>query len=133
MESENVAALRRGFDAVRRGDLEAAADMLDPSFEIGARLVPEGRTGARGPEALLANVNEVREVFGDVTWEPLEIVDLGDRILVRVLLEGTAEHTALPIAEEIGHVYTFRDGRATRLDIYRSWAEAQRAGGVKDR
>ena len=129
MESENLAALRRGFDAVRRGDLGAAADMLDPSFEIGERLVPETRPDVRGPEALLANVAEIREVFGDVTWEPLEFVDVGDRLLVRVLLEGTAEHTALPIAEEIGHVYTFREGRATRLDIYRSWAEAQRAGG----
>jgi hypothetical protein len=72
MESENVAALRRGFDAVRLGDLERAADMLDPSFEIGERLAPEGRPNIRGPEALLANVAEIREAFGDVTWETLE-------------------------------------------------------------
>jgi ketosteroid isomerase-like protein len=131
MESENVARLRRGFEAVRRGDLEAAAEMLDPSFEIGVRIVPESKAEARGADALLANVAEIREVFGDVTWEPLEIVDLGDHVAVRVRLEGTAEHTALPIAEEIGHVYTFQEGRAIRLDIYRSWAEAQRAAGVE--
>jgi ketosteroid isomerase-like protein len=131
MESENVATLRRGFDAVRRGDLEVLAAVIDPSFEIGQRVVPESQPDVRGPEALLANLADIREAFGDVDWKPVEIVDLGERILARVHLKATAGYTALPIAEEIGHVYTFRDGLATKLDIYRSWSDAQRATGLE--
>jgi hypothetical protein len=52
----------------------------------------------------------VREAFGDITWEPREIVDLGDRVLVRVHLgEG-----------------------AVRLDIFRTWEEARRATGPRE-
>jgi hypothetical protein len=129
MAAEDVARLRRAFDAFAQGDLETAFSYIDPSFEIDDRVItsPSGR----GPEALVQNAAQVREVFGDVTWKPMEIIDLDDRLLVRVHVTGTGEHTALQIDDDVGHIYTFKDGKATKLDIFRTWEEARAHAGVE--
>src|SRR5262249_56365264 len=132
MSRESVEDLKRAFEAFERGDVDEVLPLIDPDFEIGDRIVPEGGPHLRGPEALTANVAQVREVFGDVTWRAREVIDLDDRLLVRVRMEATADHTALPFAEDIGHVYTLKHGRIVRLDIFRTWDEALAAAGLGD-
>ena len=132
MSAADVEAMRHAFDAFARGDLETALAFIDPSFEIQDRVVPEASPATRGPEALMSNVAMVREVFGDASWEPREIVDLDGRMLVRVRMKATGDHTSLPFDEEVGHLYEVNDGRATRLEIFRTWAEARRAAGLDE-
>ncbi len=50
-------------------------------------------------------------------------------MLVRVRMTARGKHSALPIDEEVGHVYTIEDGKAVKLDIFRTWAEALEAAG----
>jgi ketosteroid isomerase-like protein len=127
MPQENAERVRRAFDAFARGDLETAFEFIDSSFEVHDRVIPEASPSKRGPDALIENVGLVREAFGDVLWEPREIVDLGDRVLVRVHMSAQGHHTSLPIDEDVGHIYTLSNGKAVRLDIYRTWAEALNA------
>lgn len=131
MASENVEVIRRNFEAFDRGDVDTVFVRVSPDFVIGDRAVPEGSPAVKGPAALAATIDDIREAFGDVRWDPLEFVDLGERVLVRVRIEGTADHTELPIGEDIAHLYTLRDGLMVRLDIYRTWAEAKAATGLE--
>ena len=71
------------------------------------------------------------DAFGDLDWEAQEIVDLEDRVLVRVRLTARGKHSALPIDEEVGHVYTIENGKAVKLEIFRTWAEAREAAGAR--
>lgn len=98
MSEENVEGLKRAFDAFAKGDLETAFAFIDPAFEISDRVI--GSPSERGPDALIANAANVREAVGDVAWEPREIVDLGDRVLVRVHVTGAGRHTSLPIDDD---------------------------------
>jgi ketosteroid isomerase-like protein len=132
MSQENIDRVKRGFEAFRRGDLATAFEFIHPSFEINDRVVPEANPSERGPDALLANVRLVWDAFGEIAWEPREIVDRDDRILVRVHMSAKGHHTSLPIEEDVGHVYTMRDGKAVRLDIFRSWDEALEAAGLSE-
>lgn len=132
MPQENVEGVKRAFEAFARGDLEAAFELIDPSFEIHDRVIPEASPSGQGPNALIANVGMVREAFGDVVWEPREIVDRGDRVLVRVHMSAKGHHTSLPIEEEVGHIYTLREGKAVRLDIFRTWKEALEAAALPE-
>jgi hypothetical protein len=136
MDSANVEAITRTYEAVQKGDLETLheqlSELLSPQFVIGERIVPEAAPHKEGPDALVANADHFAEVFGDVHWRALEILDLEDRVLVRVHVEGTAGHTALQIDEDIGHLFTMENGLATRLDIYRTWREARAAAGLRD-
>jgi uncharacterized protein len=132
MTRENVQLVQANYDALDRGDLESAFDTIAPDFEIGVRAVPEAAPEVRGPEALVAIIEQIRDVFGDVRWQPLEFLDLGDRVLVRVRIAGTAGLTALPVEQDLGHLFTLNDGRLTRMDIFRTWDEARAAAGVGD-
>jgi ketosteroid isomerase-like protein len=130
MSQENVEGLKRAFDAFASGDLETAVGFIDPEFEIHDRVI--GSPSERGPAALIANAADVREAIGDVSWEPREIVDLGDRVLVEVHVTGQGQHTSLPINEAVGHIYTLRNGKAVKLDIFRTYEEARHAAGVSE-
>jgi uncharacterized protein len=132
MPGGNVELVERNFRALREGDLDSVLDTIAPDFEVGARAVPEAAPEVKGPEALTAIIGQIRDVFGDVRWEPLEFVDLGDRVLVRVRIAGTAEITALAVEQDLGHIYTLKDGSITRLDIYRTWDEGRAACGLGD-
>lgn len=130
MAEQNVERVRRAFDAFTRGDLETAFEFIDPTFEVNDRVTPEANPTERGPDALIKNAGQVREAFGDISWEPREILDLGDRVLVRVHMSAKGKHTSLPIEEDVGHVYTLIDGKAVKLDIFRTWQEAREAADV---
>lgn len=130
MSRENVERVKRAFAALSEGDFEAALEHIDPSFEVDDRVAPEANPTERGPGALVTNLRTVTEAFGDLDWEAQEIVDLEDRVLVRVRLTARGKHSALPIDEEVGHVYTIEDGKAVKLDIFRTWAEAREAAGA---
>ena len=130
MSEENVEGLKRAFEAFASGDLGIVLALVAPDFEIHDRVI--GSPSERGPDALVANAAAVREVVGDVSWEPREMVGLGDRVLVRVHVAGTARHTSLPIDTDVGHIYTLRDGKAVRLDIFRTWEDARRAAGIDE-
>jgi ketosteroid isomerase-like protein len=132
MASESVVNMRRAFEAWAEGDLQTVEKFVDPSFEIEDRILPEGSPSERGVEALVANTARVREVFGDATWEPREIVELGDRILVRVHFEGSGQSTRLQTDTDVGQIFTLRNGRAVKLDVFRSWSEARAAAGLED-
>jgi ketosteroid isomerase-like protein len=133
MSEENVERVKRGFDAFMRGDMAAIADFIDPSFEIDDRVVPEANPSERGIDALVADAARVYEVFGEVSWEPREILDFGDRVLVRVHVSMAGKHTALPVEEDIGHLYALNQGgRVVKLDIYRTWEEAREAAGLSE-
>jgi ketosteroid isomerase-like protein len=132
MPSENVTLLMEAFEAFGRGDMDAVAERIDPEFRIEDRILIEPDPAERGPAALLANIELVREAFGDMTWEPQEVLEHDDKIAVRVRATGSGQTTSLLFEEDIGHVYTLRDGRAIKLDIFRTWPEARAAAGLED-
>ena len=127
-QERNADRIRRAFEAFTRGDLDAISEFVDPSLEVDDRVVPEANPSERGVEALVANARQVYDAFGEVSWEAREIVDLGDRVLVRVHVTMKGQHTALPVDEDLGQVFTLVDGRVVKLDIFRTWEEARRAG-----
>ena len=79
--------------------------------------VPEANPTQRGLDALVENAAYVYEVFGEVSWEPREIIDLGGRVLVRVRMTARGQHTALPIDEDVCHVYMLEGEKAVSLVI----------------
>jgi ketosteroid isomerase-like protein len=134
MTRENVERAKRAFDPFRRGDLEVAFEFIDASFEVNDHVVPEASPTERGPDALIANVGQVREACGNITFEPREIVDGGDLVLVRVHISARGLHTALPIGDEVGHVYRLRgqSGPPRHLPYLGPGPRSRRAVGVGD-
>jgi ketosteroid isomerase-like protein len=131
MSAKNVEIVKESFEAYEQGGLDSLADRLAPEFEIGDRVVPEGSPAVKGPEALARTLAELRDAFGEMRFRALEFLGLGERVLVRVRIEGRADLGELAIEEDIAHLYTLRDGLIAKLDIYRTWPEGRKAAGLE--
>jgi ketosteroid isomerase-like protein len=132
MSDAELEPIKSAYDAFSRGDLGGLEGFIDPTLEIADRILPEGSPAERGTDALIANAAHVREVLDDAKWDPRQVIYHDDRVLIRVHVSSRGKHTSLPVEEDIGHVYTLRDGKAVKLDIYRTWSEALEAAGLRE-
>jgi uncharacterized protein len=131
--SENVELVKRGYEAFNRGDLDAAFALLDPEIEwITDDRVPFAGT-YRGHAELRGLIRDQQEVFGEITWEPLELFDAGDQIVVFVRQRARGHASGAEIEITVGHLWTIRDARAVRWQGFPEREKALEAAGLPPR
>ena len=126
---------RLAMEAFNRGDIDAAVGPGHPDFEMHAprELVEVGffdscYRGAAGFRDYLATWSEV---FG-FRVEPVELIDLGDRVVLLADLPVRAQASGVPFTGKIATVSDMRDGKATRVHTYLNHAEALKAAGLAE-
>ena len=67
------------------------------------------------------------EVFDEFTVEPEEFREQGNRIAVPVRQRARGEASGVVIEIRIGHLWTLRDGKIARLDVFGARDDALRA------
>jgi ketosteroid isomerase-like protein len=128
-------AVRLASEAYNRRDVDAVVIGYHPEVEYHpARSWVEagffepcyhGREGYREYVAITA------EVFGaEVHFKPVELVDLGERIVVLASVPMRAQASGVPLTEAFAYVWTVEDGRVARLQEYYDHAEALEAVGL---
>lgn len=91
---ENKIVARRLLDAVNRGNLAAAEDLVAPDYvDHGA---PPGHPG--GPAGFTATVQMYRAAFPDFYWAIEDMIGEGDKIAIRVTARGTHQGDLMGIA-----------------------------------
>jgi ketosteroid isomerase-like protein len=122
---ERVDFLRRGYEALQRGDLETfkalAREHLDEDFEF--HHVWDGRV-FKGYEGTLEWLSDTRETWADYTQEVEEIVEVGDDVVVVLRISARGGGSGVPVAQEFAVVWTFDGDRAVRARSFTSGAEA---------
>jgi ketosteroid isomerase-like protein len=136
MSDENVTFIREAyelFNAVGR----TGEEFVDPESvapDLWARLAPDfeshGRPDVpdsvvyRGREEAKGFFRMLQSVWAEVRWEPLEITDLGDTLVVdtRLVVQGRGSDVWLEADE--AQVFWFRDGLLTRLQAFPSKEQA---------
>lgn len=133
MAAEDIERIRAGFEAIERGDRDAAFARLSPDFELRDHVILEDTSTTRGPQAMSENIDRLLEAFERISYEILESVELDDgRLLVRVEASAhTARDGGLDTRQEVGQLWTWRDGLVTKLEIFPSFDEARRAAGLE--
>ena len=126
----HVDFLRNGYDALERGHLDAfealAREHLDPDFEF--HLVWDGRV-LKGFEGTMEWIADTRETWKDYSQEVVQIADLGENVVVVVRIAGRGGESGVPVAQELGVVWTFAGDKAVRARSYTSREEAFEAAG----
>ena len=103
--SDNIARLRAGYAAFNAGDDAATVANIDPEIEVyEPPELPDTKVW-HGQEGYLAALRNMREVFGEISVEPEEFVELGDQVVVvaRMVVRGLAsgaEATRTSVAED---------------------------------
>jgi hypothetical protein len=133
MSEENVKIVRKSFDAIGRGDLDALLALYDPDIEFepltGTRVETGGYRGHAGVRHYFEEADEVwdevRPVAGEVTTTGEEVVVFG-----HCSIRGKASE--IETDSPCSWVITVRHGKITRHRVYRTNSEALEAAGLRE-
>jgi ketosteroid isomerase-like protein len=134
MSEENVEIVRQAWEALLRGDIDAYLEELGDDAELDFsrargpyRGVHRGREGAR---ELFAGFGEA---FSSITPLSTEYMEVGDKVVLaaRVRFRGRASGVEVG-GGGIGAVYTLRDGKIVRYELFQNKAEALEAAGLRE-
>jgi len=133
MSQENVEIVRRGYEHfVATG--EPLEEIIDPEFvwdmstfrDWPERQTYEGSDGAR--EFLADWVG----AWDDWELNVEELHEAGDKVVAILRQRGRAKSTGLPVDMHFGQVWTIRDGKQLRMQMYASPEEALEAAGLRE-
>jgi ketosteroid isomerase-like protein len=126
--SENVDIVRRCFEAYRASGLDATRSFLHPDFELDQ--VPGTIfSGTYGTYEAARSITEFQSAFHDFGVEPREFIDRGDRVIAVIEEHGRPSGSDAALRQTMFGVFTLRDGKIARLQLFRDRPEAMRAAG----
>ena len=115
------------YKAINAQDFDAGFALLDPEFEW---LEPEhtliGGTH-RGHDEIRRALEAQIEVFDEFSIEPEAFHEQGDRVAVPVRQRARGGASGVELEIRIGHLWTIRDGKAVRLEVFPASKDARRA------
>jgi len=124
MSAEQVELLREMYS---QRTLEEFAESLHPDAELHqAREIPDTDI-YRGRDEFVRGVARWLEEWEGFRYIPEEIVELEDRVLMRIRLTGRAQASGIELDQVIFHVWTFRDAKPFRCQVLWSEEEARAA------
>ena len=136
MSQENVETIRAMFAVFNDRGVEAATDsfghLLAPDFGLEEANELPDPAAYTGKEAFIANLAKLEEAFEELRLEPVEVVDLGEKVLVVVSMSGRGRGSTAPVEMTFAQLWSLRDGRAVSLRDYATKAEALEAVGLLD-
>jgi uncharacterized protein len=143
MSQENVEMIRgllepfNGVDCTTVDwDDEAIREMTErfwsPDIELRwTRSGPEARV-YRGRDGVIRAFREWNEEFSEFYVEPLDFIEVGDRVVVPNRQWGIGSTSGIPVEVELIWVYEIRDNRIVRVDEYDTLDEALEAVGLSE-
>ena len=133
MSQETVEIVRRGYEHfVATGELRREIVHPDFVWDMSTfRGWPEQQTypGIEGAMRFIADWTESWEEW-DLQLE--ELRDAGDRVVAILRQSGRSKATGLPAEMHFAQVWTFRDGKHFRTEVYASPGEALEAVALSE-
>jgi ketosteroid isomerase-like protein len=126
MSDENVELVRKGFEALRERGPEGLLDeLIDPEFEMTtpSNLASEPDT-YRGHDGIRRYFDSFYEVMDDIYMEGHEFLAVGDRVVVDFTLHATGRSTGIAAGQNAFQVWTLKEGKAIRLELFATREEA---------
>jgi ketosteroid isomerase-like protein len=130
MSQENVEVVIGQFEGVNARDFEAVMDAYadDVVLALHGKLRGLGGEGAVGKKAVGEWFGEWFRTFGrDYRFEIEESRDWGDRVFVVATHRGQGRASGVPVTQRTAYVYTVREGKVRRVEVWRDREEALEA------
>jgi len=129
-EQANVELVRQAYEAWQAGEVERAWEFLHPDIEwVEPPEAPEADTW-HGPEGARFSTERWTASWSEYEIDLVELVPRGERVLVRARQRGRGEGSGALVESDIFHVWTVRDGRAVRMEMYLDGRSAFEAAGL---
>jgi hypothetical protein len=145
MSQENVEVVRKALDiwnAFMHGELnaettgEAGAPFVDPQIELiwhGERTMPDQPQRLQGIPEILTFWEQMRGAYVELELKPLEIIEAPDgRVVTPLRQSARGRESGIPLVFHYFLVWTIRQGRVRRQEVFRHRADALEAAGLRE-
>lgn len=131
MSEADVELVRRAFEALAEGGVEAMLPYIAEDFEMTtpSHLAAEPDT-YRGHDGVRRWFATFYEAMDSVRIEPQEVEAVGDKVVMRFRMIARGRTTGLEAVQEAACLGTVEDGKSTRLEFFQTMDEARAAGGA---
>jgi ketosteroid isomerase-like protein len=120
MSEENVAVVRRAFDAYTRGDIDAVLELCaDDILVTQAPEVPGVAPQQRGHAGVLEAFGMWPEQWDDFRVEIKEILaDPGDQVVVATRQSGRGKQSGVEVEADFTFLFAIRDAKVAEWRIF---------------
>jgi ketosteroid isomerase-like protein len=128
VSSENLEIVQRGFEAFNERGVEGIVPMIHPEFEAitPPNLASEPDT-YRGPDGIRRWFDSFDEVMDQIRWDAHGFQQVGEQVVVEFTLRARGKTTRLDFGQEAVMVWSLRDGKATRVELFETLDAAMAA------
>jgi ketosteroid isomerase-like protein len=129
--AENAEIVRRGFEALSEGGVEALLPFIHPEFEVTTppQFAAEPDT-YRGHEGIRRYFDSFYDAMDEVRFEAGEFRDAQGRVIVPTKLIARGRTTGIETQQDVVLVWSLRDGLAIRVEVYATLEEALEGTGA---
>ena len=125
----NELLVRSAIDAYNRRDLDELCLLMTEEVELRPPVSELTGRGYVGHAGIASWLRDVEESFASAEIVPLEVVDLGDKVLALSEFRVEGHGGRVPLGSELGLVCDIADGRiATWLGFFNHAAAREAAG-----
>ncbi|HEX3277447.1 MAG TPA: nuclear transport factor 2 family protein [Thermoleophilaceae bacterium] len=134
MSQENVEVVRAAFAAWNAGELLDVLSRFDPQIVYHPRADEPDPSPHIGKDAYERLVYGFVDSFSEVTFEVLELIDAGDRVITPTVLHAVlrGQGSGAGVRDTYVFVYKLRDGLVVEGWEYRTREEALEAVGLSE-
>jgi ketosteroid isomerase-like protein len=130
MDSQGEDAARRFADAISREDRELALAVCHPEIELNSMLGISGRA-YHGHDGIDEYFEDVASAWEHWTVEVERVVEAADgRVVIVMTMHARGRGSGATLAGRTAHIWTVRDGRLLRNELYRDPEQALRDVGL---
>jgi uncharacterized protein len=118
-------------EAYFRSDWEAAFALIDPEI---VWVEPEGMPGSgtyHGHDGVRESLTKFVGTWDDYRVEHHDITEAGDKLYLRAHISGKGRTSGVPGEFDQFQVWTFREGRFVRMEMFLDEDDARRAAGIE--
>ena len=132
MSQENVEIVRRVYAEWEKGNF-SPAEAFDPRVRVvWVDPMLAQRAESLGLRETTRNMREFLSTYERMSATAERIIDAGENVVVISAWRGRGKASGVEFAERQGSIWTFSDGKVTRIENYRDPAEALEAAGLSE-
>jgi ketosteroid isomerase-like protein len=132
MSPEELEALRAEYAAMSRKDWKAVLDVAHRDFELKTPGGGLDEGPVRGVEASRRAFEDFFGPFEELSVEPEAFFEGDGKIVVFFVQRARPAGSSGLLERRAAHLWTMRDGKATRLEIFPRRANALKAAGLSE-
>ncbi|MGH7588363.1 MAG: nuclear transport factor 2 family protein [Gemmatimonadota bacterium] len=132
MSEENVEMLHSAYQAISRGDWDAAFEAVGPDFELVPPDQSPSSAPVRGVREVRAWFTDQQQMVGDLSVEVEELIEAGELIVALIRLRIRPHGADADFELRIAHLWTLRDRKLIRCEVIPEREKALEAAGLSE-